>query len=419
MFGLKEETRQTRLRLLLLCLLVFAVSCAVSLGYGDRLLLGSYAKMNDDDVKYAQTADVLLQTGVLTYNTGSEPSTFIMPLFPLLLAGLKGIGGSDVGILLLRLVQGAFQALGIYLMFVLARRVFGSTRIAMTAAVLLALYLPDYFISASILTESSFRLFLLLTVCLLLYALDRPRMGSWAMFAVCWTALCYFKPQAALLPLVPGLFWLARRYSFRRMLAYTVVILSVFAALMSPWWIRNYEAFGRFIPFTQSVGSPLILGSAAFGQVPDGFYEKYPEYGGDVMNGSDDDMAQAAGRMVAYGFMHEPLVYLAFYTFGKFGGLYGIAYWERPILGMTWAHYFPVHAAYVLLGLYGMFGAVKRKLRAAYIPLAILIYFTLIYVPFIAIPRYGYPNLFLFVLFAAPALLELYDRWRKKRTAQN
>lgn len=415
MFSLKEETRQTRLRLLLLCLLVFAASCAVSLGYGDRLLLGSYAKMNDDDVKYAQTADVLLRTGVLTYNTGSEPSTFIMPLFPLMLAGLKGLAGSDGGVVLLRLVQGVFQAAGVYLMFVLARRVFGSSRIAMTAAVLLALYLPDYFISASILTESSFRLFLLLTVCLLLRALDRPKILNWALFAVCWTAMCYYKPQAAVLPLVPGLFWLARRYSFKRMLAYTAVILSVFAILMSPWWIRNYEAFGRFIPFTQSVGSPLILGSSAFGQVPDGFYDRYPEYGGDVMNGSDDAMAQAAGRMVAYGFMHEPLKYLAFYTFGKFGGLYGIAYWERPILGMTWAHYFPVHAAYVLLGLYGMFAALRKKLRAAYVPLAVLLCLTLIYVPFIAIPRYGYPNLFLFALFAAPVLLEAYDRWQGKR----
>ncbi|NGZ76043.1 ArnT family glycosyltransferase [Saccharibacillus alkalitolerans] len=415
MFALKEETRQTRIRLLLLCLVVFAASCIVSLGYGDRLLLGSYAKMNDDDVKYSQTADILLDTGVLTYNTGGEPSTFIMPLFPLMLAGAKWLAGEAGGIVLLRLVQGAFQALGVYLMFVLARRVFGGGRIPMTAAVLLALYLPDYFISASILTESTFRLCLMLTVCFMLRALDRPGAGGWALFAVFWTSLCYFKPHAALLPLIPGLFWLARRYAFKRMLTYTAVILGVFVLLMSPWWIRNYEAFGRFIPFTEAAGSPLILGSTAFGQVPDGFYEKYPEYGGDVMQGSDDDLAQAAGRMIAYGFTHEPLKYLAFYTLGKFGGLYGIAYWERPILGMTWAHYFPVHAAYVLLGLYGMFTALKRKLRAAYAPLAVLAYFTLIYVPFIAIPRYGYPNLFLFALFAAPALLAMYDRWRKKR----
>ncbi|GGN92877.1 glycosyltransferase family 39 protein [Saccharibacillus kuerlensis] len=414
MFSLKKETRQTRIRLSVLCLLVFLISCAVSLAYGDQLLLGSYAKMNDDDVKYVQTADRLLETGVLTYNTGSEPSTFIMPLFPIVLAGVRWIAGED-GTMLLRILQGAFQALGVYLMFVLARRVFDSSRIAMVAAFLLAIYLPDYFISGSILTESMFRICLMLTVCLLLKGLDRPGWFNWALFAAAWTALCYFKPHAAPLPLVPGLFWLARRYSFKRMLGYTTVILSVFVLLMSPWWVRNYEVFGRFIPFTQAAGSPMILGSTAFGQVPDGFYDKYPEYGGDVMQGSDADLAQAAGRMVTYGFTHEPLKYLAFYTFGKFGGLYGIAYWERPILGMTWAHYFPVHAAYVLLGLYGILLALKRKLSAAYIPIAVLAYFTLIYVPFIAIPRYGYPNMFLFVLFAAPVLLELYKRWREKR----
>lgn len=419
MFSLKEETRQTRTRLLLLCLFVFLASCAISLGYGDRLLLGSYEKMNDDDVKYVQTADVLLETGVLAYNTGGEPSTFIMPVFPLLLAGVKWLAGDEGGIALLRILQGAFQAFGIYLMFILARRVFSNTRISMTAAVLLALYLPDYFISASILTESAFRLCLMLTVFFLLRALDKPSIGGWAIFAVFWTSLCYFKPHAALLPLIPGLFWLARRYSFKKMFAYTVVILGVFGLLMSPWWIRNYEAFGRFIPFTEAAGSPLILGSTAFGQVPDGFYEKYPEYGGDVMKGSDDDLAQAAGRMIAYGFTHEPLKYAAFYTFGKLGGLYGIAYWERPIFGMTWAHYFPVHAAYVLMGLYGIWLALKRKRTGAYAPLAVLAYFTLIYVPFIAIPRYGYPNLFLFVLFMAPVVVGVIDRFREKKGARS
>ncbi|MDO3412007.1 glycosyltransferase family 39 protein [Saccharibacillus sp. CPCC 101409] len=414
MFSLKEETRRTRLRLLMLCALVFLVSCAISLSYGDRLLLGSYAGMNDDDVKYVQTADKLLETGVLTYNTGDAPSTFIMPLFPLLLAGARWLGGEH-GAMLLRIVQGAFQALGVYLMFVLAKRALGGTRAAMTASVLLALYLPDYWLSGSVLTESTFRLCLMLTVCLLLHALDKPGVLRWALFAVCWTSLCYFKPHAALLPLIPGLFWLARRYSFGRMLAYTAVILSVFALLMSPWWIRNYEVFGRFIPFTEAAGSPMILGAVAFGQVPDGFYDKYPQYGGDVMSGSDDDMAKAAVRMAIYGFTHEPLKYLAFYTAGKFGGLYGIAYWERPILGMTWAHYFIVHAAYLLLGIYGIVLALKRKRRSAYAPLAVLAYFTLIYVPFIAIPRYGYPNMFLFILFAAPALLEWYERWRSKR----
>ncbi|WP_172256979.1 ArnT family glycosyltransferase [Saccharibacillus deserti] len=416
MFSLQKETRQTRIRLLALCLFVFAVSCTVSLVYGDRLLLGSYAKMNDDDVKYVQTARHLLETGVLTYNTGSEPSTFIMPLFPLMLAGVQWIAGDAGGVALLRIVQAAFQGVGVYLTFVLARRTFGSSRIAMTAAVLLAAYLPDYFISGSVLTESTFRLFLMLTVCFLIQGLDKPGAGNWGMFALCWTALCYFKPHAALLPLIPGIFWLIRRYSFRRMLAYTAIILGVFAVLMSPWWIRNDEVFGRFIPFTEAAGSPLILGSTAFGQVPEGFYDKYPEYGGDVMSGSDDSMARAAGRMVAYGFTHEPFKYLAFYTAGKFGGLYGIAYWERPILGITWIHYFPIHAAYVLFGLYGMWLAWKNKWSAASIPFAVLAYFTLIYVPFIAIPRYGYPNLFLFALFAAPALLAIYDRRRAKRS---
>jgi hypothetical protein len=37
---------------------------------------------------------------------------------------------------------------------------------------------------------------------------------------------------------------------------------AVYAALMSPWWVRNYHLLGEFVPFTTSSGEALYSGNS-------------------------------------------------------------------------------------------------------------------------------------------------------------
>jgi len=48
---------------------------------GNRMFLGT------DDDNYRESAEILLRKGVLTYSGWREPTVFIMPGYPLILAG--------------------------------------------------------------------------------------------------------------------------------------------------------------------------------------------------------------------------------------------------------------------------------------------------------------------------------------------
>ncbi|MGO4373722.1 dolichyl-phosphate-mannose--protein mannosyltransferase, partial [Paenibacillus sp. MCAF20] len=118
--------------------------------------------MNNDDVKYVNSAKILLDTHTITYNSGEKPSTYIMPGMPVVLAVLMLIfGQGDEAIIAFRVLQAALQALSVYFVFIAANQLFNS-RAAIISSIATALYLPDYFSSGVILSESIFRTLILL-----------------------------------------------------------------------------------------------------------------------------------------------------------------------------------------------------------------------------------------------------------------
>src|ERR1700730_18537182 len=122
MFSMKYESRRTKLWLAIMMAFVLVVSLGVVLFYGDHFLLGSYEKLNNDDVKYVNSAKILLNNHTLAYNSGKSPSAFIMPGVPLILSGLMLIfGQNDAAVMAYRVLQAMLQAGSIFLLFVLAR----------------------------------------------------------------------------------------------------------------------------------------------------------------------------------------------------------------------------------------------------------------------------------------------------------
>jgi len=90
---------------------VLVLSVSIVMYYGDYFFLGDPNAPNNDDVKYIQTAKILLNEGTLAYNTGTEPTSFIMPGFPLILAGFLAVFGQDGGgVVAFRLFQCLLQA---------------------------------------------------------------------------------------------------------------------------------------------------------------------------------------------------------------------------------------------------------------------------------------------------------------------
>ncbi|RCW47610.1 dolichyl-phosphate-mannose-protein mannosyltransferase [Paenibacillus prosopidis] len=409
LFKLNHISYRVRISLIVIILLVFAISTASVLYHGDHFLLGSYEKLNNDDVKYVNSAKILLNKHTLAYNSGEAPSAFIMPGMPLILSGFMLIFGQDNdAVIAFRVLQAALQALSIYLIFVIANHLF-NCRAAIIACIASALYLPDYFSSGVILSETLFRTIFILLICFCILALKSNQTKHYVIAAVLVGLACYFKPHAILFPIVLFILWLVNRVSWKTIIKHTTVISVTLILLLCPWWIRNYATFDEFIPFTKSAGNPMLLGALIHNAAPpQAFFDAHPEYTGgrdSLFTGSDADMAETTKKIVQFGFKEQPLQYLQWYTIEKLKGLYLGPYYWKTVFGIPGSLVTVYHILFVAIGGAGLLlmliQAIRQRKQQYLLLLLTFAYFTVIYVPFVAFSRYGYPNVFIIFLCAA------------------
>jgi hypothetical protein len=412
MFTLHNTSRITRITLFVTMAFVFILSLFIVLYYGDHFLLGTYEKLNNDDVKYVNSARILINEHVLAYNSGHNPSTFIMPGVPLILSGLMLLfGQQDGGVIAYRIVNVMIQTGSIYLLFCIGRYVF-NTRVALIACVLSALYIPDYFSSGVVLSESWFKPILMLLICFTIVALDKKQLRYYFVVAVLLTFACYFKPQTILFSVVIAFIWLIQKFTWRQMITYTLLIAVTFCILLSPWWIRNYVTFGHWVTFTESAGNPLLQGAFINGNPPSaGFFKKYPQYTNKatLFQGGDKNQVTTAKRILLYGLYYEPAAYLDWYLLKKPVALYKWPYYWKTIFGVSKAAMDKIQLYLAIIGALGIVVSLIRREGKTLLVLLSFVYFTIIYLPFVTFSRYGYPNVFILILFAAYLLYFVYQ----------
>lgn len=416
MFSLRSESKGIRTTLIGLIVAVFLMASAIVLYYGDGFLLGTYEKLNNDDVKYVHAAEFLISDGTLVYNSGDQPSTFIMPGLPIMVAAFRLFLERSEAVMAFRLFQCALQAASVYLLFIVARDLFRSSRIALGAAVLSALYLPDYYSSGVVLTETTFKFLLLLSAAFLIEAIRGKRMRTYVAVGICWAAMTYLKPQSALFPAVIGVLWLFHRYTLKEMLKFGSILAVTFCLLLSPWWIRNLVVFKEPILLTRSAGNPFLLGALIYNAMPpQGFLDQYPEYKIKLFQGSSNAELLAGKRLMKYGFTHHPLRYLSWYTVEKFYLLFDRPFYWRPLLGLPELPVKIVHLGIFYTGAAGIILSLfRRKFVQLLLPLLLLGYFSAVYLPFVTFTRYGYPLMPIILMFASYAGTE-FIRYKRER----
>ncbi|BFH64987.1 ArnT family glycosyltransferase [Paenibacillus azoreducens] len=345
---------------------------------------------------------MLLYEGTLVYNSGDEPSAFIMPGITLILSGFMAVFGNEHGVTAFRIFQSILQALCIFPVYYLARYTFNH-RVAVITTLLAALYLPDYFTAGSVLTEGSYRIIILVLLCAMIAALHTKKTGWYIGVGALTAAAAYFKPQASLFPCMMLFLWLAYRYSWKEIIRFTFTILAAYIVLLLPWWIRNYMTFGHFILFTSSAGSPFLLGARIKYQLPPpGFFAAYPQYDPQtIFMGSDGEAVAKGLDILKYGLVHEPLKYIYHYTIGRFQSLYFVPFYLHDIFSIQKPVVEMIQKVMITGGLIGIVWAFFRKIGKSLLPVLLaLVYFTAIHLPFVAMSRYGYPMAPFFMLFA-------------------
>lgn len=205
-----------------------------------------------------------------TYAAAGTPSAFRPPAWPYLLGGLYDVTGQRWAAA--RLLGALLGALTVLLVFLIARRLWGRST-ALTAAGLAAVLPPLVLLNASLLSEVLFTPLVLALVLVLLRAQDAARRWPWAVAAGALLGLAALTRAAGLVLLAPAAWalWRASDATAPRRLAGPAVAALAMAAVLTPWTVRNLDAFGTLVPVSTQSGYTLAGTYNDEARRPDGF----------------------------------------------------------------------------------------------------------------------------------------------------
>jgi hypothetical protein len=194
------------------------------------------------------------------FGVPTGPTAFIAPVYPLLVAAVFKVFGSDsmASGVVIQAAQVVLNLLTIGLMMRVARELFGG-RAAVLAGLIWALSLPLMWMP-TIFWETSLSTCLLIG--LLAWALRcvrRPSRGMWVLLGL-YAGFATLVNPALLLSVIAIVAWIAwqtRRQSGN----WPVMAVLMFAVVFAPWPLRNARVFHAFIPLRTTVGFELWMGN--------------------------------------------------------------------------------------------------------------------------------------------------------------
>lgn len=229
-----------------------------------------------DEREYYGLAGNIAHHGTYSYD-GVHPTAYRPPAYPLLLAGLRGLGLGVVG---LRIAGAVLLALSVLLLFVLLRRIYAPLTAA-AACCLTAVY-PVLIYTATRLYPQALSLALLLALLVAgENALRARAVGArvtWAGGAgLAWGALLLDVPALAGVALVAAGVALVTRL---RGVSLAVVASAVLCAAILPaaWAARNESALGALVPVSTNTGVNLLLGNSPKATATSGATADYSAY---------------------------------------------------------------------------------------------------------------------------------------------
>src|SRR2546422_4651387 len=198
------------------------------------------------------------------YGGHTGPTAWEPPLYPYLMAGVFKVFGvyTHASAWVLLSINSLFSALTCVPAFLIARKTFNE-RIALWSAWIWGLLPYEWYWSIHWIWDTAFTPLLLSLIFFAALELeDWAGWRGWALFGALWGVAALANPSMlAFLPFC-GL-WVWWRRSRRGLPSVAGVLLSslIFFAILSPWLVRNYEVFGRFVFLRDDFGLQLRLGN--------------------------------------------------------------------------------------------------------------------------------------------------------------
>lgn len=413
MFRLKEEGKLTKLVLGLICLVFFLICLVSILKYGNSTLLGNLTNPDNDDVKFIRSAWILADTGNYIYHDPSTATAFMMPGVSFVLAFFVMIFGKFGGLTAFRIFQAIVQTGSLFLLFLIARKLFNS-KVGIIAIIISSLSIAEYWVPSLILTETFFKFFVLCLVYISMYALEEQKAKYYVLGGIVLGVATLFRPTIATFPIVILFIWILRKYKITTMLKYTAIVGAIFCVVLSPWWVRNYSIFHKFIPLTLATGNPMLQGTYIYydqiSAKTDGLnYTQFNYPTNSEVDNNEAEMEISKYRLINLVPKH-PLEFLGWYTFGK--ASYQVVkpfFWSPEFLRVNTRMAGQWHVITLLLSIIGgiLYYLDKKRNKMGTLAIATIIYFILIYLPFYTMGRYFYPAMPLVIMFTAYAVVKL------------
>lgn len=191
------------------------------------------------------------------------PTAWMTPVYPYLVAGIFKVFGiyTKTSAIVLLSLNGLMSALVCVVVFFIARISFGE-RIAKWSGWAWAFCPYGIYFPMERIWETWLATLLLCLLFLLVLKLEKEEtFCNWAAFGVLWGIAALTSPALlTVLPFLAGWVIYRRHRRGQRWFAVNAVAAVAFIAVVSPWFIRNYEVFHRFIPFRDNVGIVLLMG---------------------------------------------------------------------------------------------------------------------------------------------------------------
>ena len=195
------------------------------------------------------------------------PTALVMPVYPVILAGcfrLFGIYSKGAAIAILSL-NSLFSALTCVPVFLIGLLSFDQ-RTAKIAASIWALFPNAIYFSANWMWATCLTtLFLTLLVLALSHLQESSSKPAWIGFGIgCGVASLTDPNVMSVLPFL-GM-WACYRLHWRKQEWFGPACLAAlaFIVVVSPWFVRNYAVFHRFVPFRDGLGLELYVGNSGY-----------------------------------------------------------------------------------------------------------------------------------------------------------
>ena len=197
--------------------------------------------------------------GSVTGATAWEP-----PLYPYLIGGVFKVFGiyTYASAWVLLSINSLFASLTTIPVFLIAHRSFGP-RVALWSARTWALNPYVWYWSVHWIWDTTFTPLMLALIFLVALEMQRwPGWRGWAIFGALWGVGALANPaMLSFLPFCGLWMWRQRYRSGFPPLGGVVLSSFVFFLVLSPWLIRNYEVFGRFVFIRDDFGLQFRLGN--------------------------------------------------------------------------------------------------------------------------------------------------------------